>query len=156
MDEALSYPPQKRNGGSPPALLSSPSLSHPSWWPQVKWLQPPPRAPDCAAALCQRLHLLSESVDERERQAELAAQRKQAAARVIFLWLRRRRHFARLARQTSRRLQLEAALARMQANAERRCREAAAASAAFDAAMAKLATAERHRHAAVLAAEADV
>ncbi len=41
----------------------------------------------------------------------------------------------------------------MQANAERRRSEAAAASAAFKAAMAKLATAERHRHAAVLAAE---
>ena len=62
-----------RNGGSPPAHLSLSSLSDPSWWPLVKWLQPPPRAPDCAAAHRQRLCLLSESVAERERQANLAA-----------------------------------------------------------------------------------
>ncbi len=37
-----------------------------------------------------------------------------AAARVIFLWLRRRHLFVRLARQTSRQLQHEVALARMQ------------------------------------------
>ena len=46
MDEALPYPPQMRNGGSPPAHLSSSSLSHPSWWLQFKWSQPPPRAPE--------------------------------------------------------------------------------------------------------------
>ena len=43
--EALSYP-QMRHGGSPPAHLSSSSLSDPSWWLQFKWLQPPPRAPE--------------------------------------------------------------------------------------------------------------
>ena len=43
-----------------------------------------------ATALCQRLRLLSESVARRQRSAELAAQRNQAAARTIFLWLRRR------------------------------------------------------------------
>jgi hypothetical protein len=44
-----------------------------------------------------------------------AAQARQTtAARVISLWLRRRRLFTRLARQTSRRLQQEAALARIQ------------------------------------------
>ena len=67
--------------------------------PQVKWLQPPPRAPDCAAALCQRLCLLSKSITKREWQAELAPQRKQAAAQVIFLWLRRQCLFAQLARR---------------------------------------------------------
>jgi len=53
-----------------------------------------------------------------ERQVEAArTQRlldKETACGVIFLWLRRRRLFARLAGQTSRRLQHEAALARMQ------------------------------------------
>ena len=39
-------PPQMRNGGSPPAHLSSSSLSDPSWWLQFKWSQPPPRAPE--------------------------------------------------------------------------------------------------------------
>jgi hypothetical protein len=41
-----------------------------------------------------------------------------AAARVIFLWLRRQRLFARLARQTSQRLQHEVKLARMQQEQE--------------------------------------
>jgi hypothetical protein len=40
------YPPQMRNGGSPPAHLSSSSLSDPSGWLQYKWSQPPPRAPE--------------------------------------------------------------------------------------------------------------
>jgi hypothetical protein len=44
--DPLPYPPQMRNGGSPPAHLSSSSLSDPSRWLQYKWLQPPPRAPD--------------------------------------------------------------------------------------------------------------
>jgi hypothetical protein len=44
--DPLSYPPQMRNGGSPPAHLSSSSLSDPSWWLQYKWLQPPPHAPE--------------------------------------------------------------------------------------------------------------
>ena len=34
------------NGGSPPAHLSSSSLSDPSWWLQFKWSQPPPPAPE--------------------------------------------------------------------------------------------------------------
>ena len=42
----LPYPPQLRNGGSPPAHLSLSSLSDPSWWLQFKWSQPPPRAPE--------------------------------------------------------------------------------------------------------------
>jgi hypothetical protein len=46
------------------------------------------------------------------RRAALA--RQTAAAQVIFLWIRRRRLFTRLACQTSRRLQHEAALARLQ------------------------------------------
>ena len=39
----LPPPPQMSNGGSPPASLS-PYLSDPSWWLQIKWSQPPPRA----------------------------------------------------------------------------------------------------------------
>ncbi len=39
-----------RNGGSPPAHLSSSFLSDPSGWLQYKWLQPPPRAPDWVIA----------------------------------------------------------------------------------------------------------
>jgi len=55
------------------------------------------------------------SIDEETACRRRAVQARQtAAARVIFLWLRRRRLFARLARQTSRRRQHEAALARMQ------------------------------------------
>ena len=58
-----------------------------------------------------RQHLL----DKETARLRRAAQAQQtAAAQVIFLWLRRRRLFARLARQTSRRLQHEAALARLQ------------------------------------------
>jgi hypothetical protein len=38
-----------RNGGSPPAHLSSSSLSDPSAWLQYKWSQPPPCAPDWAS-----------------------------------------------------------------------------------------------------------
>ena len=37
----LPPPPQMRNGGSPPAHLPDPS-----WWLQLKWSQPPPRAPE--------------------------------------------------------------------------------------------------------------
>ncbi len=44
--DPLPYPPQMRNGGSPPAHLSLSSLSNPSAWLQYKWSQPPPRAPD--------------------------------------------------------------------------------------------------------------
>jgi hypothetical protein len=44
--DPLPYPPQMRNGGSPPAHLSTSSLSDPSGWLQYKWSQPPPRAPD--------------------------------------------------------------------------------------------------------------
>ena len=54
-------------------------------------------------------------LDEETARLRRAAQAQQtAAAGVIFLWLRRRHLFARLARQTSRRLQHEAALARLQ------------------------------------------
>ena len=61
------------------------------------------------AAHCQRL------LDEETARLRRAAQAQQtAAARVIFLWLRRRHLFARLARQTSRRLQHEGALACLQ------------------------------------------
>jgi hypothetical protein len=239
--DALPYPPQMRNGGSPLAHLSSSYLSDPSWWLQFKWSQPPPRPTEwlfdyyehCnppanvgrplrdeewhqraihedqqAAGLLppgphggpilhgararahraysdwkasiddlladkyetflveqsararqeeatrrQRLldeHTARASQQEAARQeAARAAQcllhkratlecqgeaarcqllldketaclrhaaqaRQTAAARVIFLWLRRRRLFARLACQTLRRLQHEAALARMQ------------------------------------------
>ena len=41
----LPPPPQMSNGGPPPASLS-PYLSDPSWWLQIKWLQPPPRTPE--------------------------------------------------------------------------------------------------------------
>ena len=219
--EAISYPPQMRHGGSPPAHLSSSSLSDPSWWLQFKWSQPPPRAPEWlfdyyrsynppanvgrpppyeewlqqairedreaagllppeqpyygpllheARARADRAYrdwkaaiddlwadeygtllvaararqreaarqeaastahrLLHEQADRARQEAATRRQRsldketacprravqarQTAAARVIFLWLRRRRLFARLARQTSRRLQHEAALARMQ------------------------------------------
>ena len=44
--DTLPYPPQMRNGGSPPAHLSSSYLSNPSWWLKFKWSQPPPRAPE--------------------------------------------------------------------------------------------------------------
>ena len=44
--DALPDPPQMRNGGSPPAHLSSSYLSDPSWWLHFKWSQPPPRAPE--------------------------------------------------------------------------------------------------------------
>jgi hypothetical protein len=33
------------NGGSPPAHLPLTSLSNPEVWLQIKWSQPPPRAP---------------------------------------------------------------------------------------------------------------
>jgi hypothetical protein len=42
----LSYPPQMRNGGLPPAHSPSSSLSDPSAWLQYKWSQSPPRAPN--------------------------------------------------------------------------------------------------------------
>jgi hypothetical protein len=45
-DSSPHPPPQMRNGGPPPAHLSTSSLSDPSGWLQYKWLQPPPRAPD--------------------------------------------------------------------------------------------------------------
>ena len=238
--DAPPYPPQMRNGGSPPAHLSSSYLSDPSWWLHFKWLQPPPRAPkwlfdyyksynpaanvgrplqeenwhqrairedqqaaglllpECEgpilhgaraladhayknwkaaiddlwadnceallvkqathtrqeeAACCQRLldkHVACACQQEAARQEaaraaqhvlhERAALKRQveaahlqclldkwsalcrhaaqawqtAAARVIFLWLHRRRLFAQLAPQTSRRLQREATLTRMQ------------------------------------------
>jgi hypothetical protein len=44
--DPLPYPPRMRNGGSPPAHLSSSSLSDTSGWMKYKWSQPPPRAPD--------------------------------------------------------------------------------------------------------------
>jgi hypothetical protein len=67
------------------------------------------RARQKAAARRQRL------LDEETARRQCAVQAGQTtAARVIFLWLRRRRLFARLARQTSRRLQHEVALACMQ------------------------------------------
>jgi len=43
--DALPDPPQMRNGGSPPAHLSSSYLSDPSSWLHIKCSQPPPRAP---------------------------------------------------------------------------------------------------------------
>ena len=43
---SLSPPPQMGNGGSPPAHLSTPYLSDPSWWLHIKWSQPSPRTPD--------------------------------------------------------------------------------------------------------------
>jgi len=52
--------------------------------------------------------------EETARLLRAAQARQEAAAQVIFLWPRRRHLFARLARQTSQRLQLEAALARLQ------------------------------------------
>ena len=227
--DALPDPPQMRNGGSPPAHLSSSYLSDPSSWLHIKCSQPPPRAPgwlfdyyesynpppldtfgqpicedwlqratreDQRAArllppaphggailtgahartdrayrawkraidelwadehhrLClveeqatrarqeeaaRRQKLLDEQAARasqeraaRARQEEAAirasregaaarvrarreeaadARRKTAAAQLIFLWLRRRRLHARLARQTSRQQQREAALAR--------------------------------------------
>jgi hypothetical protein len=45
--DPLPYPPQMRNGGSPPTHLSLSSLSNPFAWLQYKWSQPPPRAPNC-------------------------------------------------------------------------------------------------------------
>jgi hypothetical protein len=45
-DSSPHHSPQIRNGGSPPAHLSTSSISNPSGWLQYKWLQPPPRAPD--------------------------------------------------------------------------------------------------------------
>jgi hypothetical protein len=45
-DSSPHPPPQMRNGGPPPANLSTSSLSDPSRWLQYKWSQPPPRAPD--------------------------------------------------------------------------------------------------------------
>jgi hypothetical protein len=48
--DPLPYPPQMRNGGSPPAHLSSSFLSDPSGWLQYKWSQPPPRAPNWVIA----------------------------------------------------------------------------------------------------------
>ena len=62
-----------------------------------------------AAAPCQRL------LGEETAHCRCTVQTRQmAAARVIFLWLRRHCLFARLACQTSQQLQHEAALARMQ------------------------------------------
>jgi len=58
-----------------------------------------------------RQRLLDEQSACRQRVAQA---RQTAAARVIFLWLRRQRLFARLARQTLRQLQREVALAHMQ------------------------------------------
>jgi hypothetical protein len=50
---SLPPPPQMGNGGSPPAHLPPSStamdssyLSDPSRWLHIKWLQPPPRAPE--------------------------------------------------------------------------------------------------------------
>ncbi len=100
-----------------------------------------------AAALRQRLCLLSKSVAERQRSAELAAQQKQAATRTIFLWLRRRRLFVWIDHRTLRRQQREAALAHLRYEQDC-CRH--------------VAVAQKHRHheeaaecAAALAARAD-
>jgi hypothetical protein len=58
--------------------------------------------------------LFARCVAEDQRSAERRAQaRERAAARTIFLWLRCRRLHIRLARQTSRRQQQEAALTRL-------------------------------------------
>jgi hypothetical protein len=44
--DALPYPAQMRNSGSPPAHLSLSNPSNPSGWLQYKWMQPPLCAPD--------------------------------------------------------------------------------------------------------------
>jgi hypothetical protein len=78
------------------------------------------------ATHCQRLF------DEETARLRRAAQARQtAAAQVIFLWLRRQHLFARLACQTSQRLQHEAALARLQHEQEC-CARAALAKAHSD------------------------
>jgi hypothetical protein len=83
------------------------------------------------AVRCQRI--LNEEAASRQRAAQA---RQMAAARTIFLWLCRRRLHARLACQTLRRQQCEAALARLQheqeccarvLQAEEQCKQAAAA-----------------------------
>ena len=66
-----------------------------------------------ATALCQRLRLLSESVAKRQRSAEFAAQRNQAAARTIFLWRRRRLLLVWINHWTLQRQQRDATLARL-------------------------------------------
>jgi hypothetical protein len=54
--DSLPYSPQMRNGGSPPAHLSSSSdtLLNTPYWLRYNWLQPPPHAPDWVLgwALC--------------------------------------------------------------------------------------------------------
>ena len=63
--------------------------------------------------LCQCLCLISESIAERQRSAELAAQRKQAAAQTIFLWLHRRLLLVRINRWTLQHQQHDVTLARL-------------------------------------------
>ena len=71
-------------------------------------------AEDHAAGLLYAKCLFNQCADTDRRLTEShALARQQAAARTIFLWLRRRRLHIRLARQTSRCLQRVAALARL-------------------------------------------
>ena len=67
---------------------------------------------EAAARACQEETAARARQEEAARRQRAAEARKTAAAQLIFLWLRRRRLYARLARQTSRRQQREAALAR--------------------------------------------
>jgi hypothetical protein len=95
------------NGGSPPAHLPDPSWAHCA--AQHLLHERAAHERQVEAERCQRL------LDDETARCRRATQAWQTAAiRVIFLWLHRRHLFARLARQTSRQLQREAALARMQ------------------------------------------
>jgi len=67
---------------------------------------------EAAARACQEEAAACARQEEAARRQRAAEVRKTAAAQLIFLWLRRRRLYARLARQTSRLQQRESALAR--------------------------------------------
>jgi hypothetical protein len=163
----LPYPPQMGNGGSPPAHLPSSSLSEPEVWSQIKWSQPPPRAPS---------PLLTweewQQEDERRcRQYEQAAcDRRLKTARLLQILAKYNARYSALARQEDERCRqqlLDEQTARARQQAAAACQEAAAARQEAAAACARQEAAdararealaldmERHCHEAVLAAEAD-
>ncbi len=135
------------NGGSPPAHLPSSSLSEPEVWLQIKWLQPPPRAPSSPLPWeewqqedeCNHQQLLNKEAAHAWRQEAARLQQlldKQAA---------RAHQEAAAARARQEASKFAASLALLQANmaALRRAAEALALNE------------ERHCHKAVLAAEAN-
>ncbi len=155
------------NGGSPLAHLPSSSLSKPEVWPQIKWLQPPPRAP---SPLLTWEEWQQEDECHRKQYEQAARARRLKTARLQQILAEYNVCASAPARQEDEhcrqqlldeqgaRTRQEAAAAHQEAAAAHQ--EAAAARARQEAADARAREAlaldvERHRREAVLAAEAD-